>query len=127
MPFEYDSISAFSASGIAWVNKDGRRFPIDLTGQEITPPGNPPGNPPGIEKIEFYNSDGWAAAKSGGKWGAVNEAGEWLLEPNFECVETCRDDLAPPPPAPMMATPYRPFAKDAVKKPRKQAWCRVDD
>ena len=123
VPFEYDSISAFSASGIAWVNKDGRRFAIDLTGNEVAPREKPPG----IERVEYFNSEGWAAAKRDGKWGAVNEAGEWVLEPKFECVEMCRDELAPPPPAPMMAPPYRPLAKDAVKKPRKQEWCRIDD
>ena len=83
-------------------------------------------NLPKIERVQSFGSKGWAAAKQNGKWGAVNKAREWVLEPEYDCVSACYD-FPPAPPAPRAAIPYRPLAKDAVKKPRQQEWCRVND
>ena len=78
------------------------------------------------QKPEAFFKNKVTSAKQNGKWGAVNKAREWVLEPEYDCVSACYD-FPPAPPAPRAAIPYRPLAKDAVKKPRKQEWCRVDD
>ena len=124
VPFEYDHLSAFNADGTAGARKGNHRLTIDLTGQEVEV--DQESSLPKIEKLQFFGSKDWAAGKRDGKWGAVNKAHEWVLEPKYDCVEFCYDT---PPPPPAMAVPvrYRPLAKDAVKKPRDQDWCRVDD
>lgn len=122
VPFEYDSLWAFDSDGTTRAKKDGRSFWIDLTGKEV----EKNANLPKIERVQSFGSKGWAAAKRDGKWGAVNKAHEWVLEPEYECVERCQDELAPPPPAPSLGPQYEPLPKGSVKKPREQAWCRAN-
>ena len=121
VPIEYDRLGPFSDDGTTRATKDGRSFWIDLTGKEV----EKNTDLPGIERLQYFGSKGWAAAKRNGKWGAVNEEREWVLEPKYDCVSVCYD-YPPSPPPPRVAKPYRPLPKGSLRKPREQDWCRVE-
>lgn len=123
VPIEYDEVWPLRRDGLYRVHQGERRFVIDAAGNEVTPP-------EARSDFRVYGNvgrRGWTPAKQDGKWGAVNAQEEWVLEPNFPCVEYCWDDNLSP--APMMSMPRTTplFDRDTVKNPREQEWCRVDD
>ncbi|GAB3543295.1 WG repeat-containing protein [Spirosoma fluminis] len=52
------------------------------------------GNKP-YDKVELGTDDqGWRRARSNGRWGFINEADEWVIEPQFEAVTPFKGNTA---------------------------------
>ena len=79
--------TAFHSEGLAAVIDGKTSYIIDRTGKRRF------GSK--FERVGGFFGGGWAAAASGGKWGAIDVHGNWLLSPKYDCVSICFDD--PPP------------------------------
>ncbi len=79
---EYDAGFHYGDNGLASVGKNGSVGFIDKKGNVAIP-----------FKFEmaFNFQSGIAAAQSGGKWGFINEDGEWVIKPRFDDVEQFYD------------------------------------
>lgn len=52
------------------------------------------GNKP-YDKVELGTDErGWRRARSNGRWGFINEADEWVIQPDYEAVTPFRNDRA---------------------------------
>jgi hypothetical protein len=103
----FDRIGFFGKEGIAnaWIGD--RKLFIDRTGKEVLS---------GRFQSIGYFENGWAAAKTKGKWGAINTLGKWILKPIYQCVGTCFDDDRPfSPSTNNMLTPERTDECDFAK------------
>ena len=118
VPFEYKSLGWFSSDGISSASRDGRRMGLSLTGDEYPFPE--------FEQLASFGQRTWAPAKLDGKWGAINGKGEWLLKPQFDCVQYCYDDSMSPPPVITRSVSGQSL-KQMAKNSREQEWCRVED
>ncbi len=70
----YESAWPFYENRPAAVQKDGRWIFVDVTGAEQ--------DLGDFEQAKSFSA-GVAAAKQNGKWGYINTAGEWIIEPQF--------------------------------------------
>ena len=120
VPLEYDRITSFGNEGLARANRGGHWSIIDRSGRDVF------GDR--FELVGTFEDRGWAAARKNGRWGAIDPSGEWLLPPEYDCVESCYDGVAAEPP-PIMVRMLRPDElvahPDYVTRPREQAWCRL--
>ena len=47
------------------------------------------------DKVELGTDErGWRRARSGGRWGYINEADEWVIRPEYEAVTPFRGNTA---------------------------------
>jgi WG containing repeat len=79
----FDSLGVFLSEGIATAGNDNEQFYINRTGKRIFE-----GR---FQDISGYSGQGWAPVKSGGKWGAIDALGKWVLKPIYQCVSYCFD------------------------------------
>jgi len=92
----YTNFTAFHEEGLAAAWQGTKSFVINRKGQSVF------GEK--FEQTGGFFGGGWAAARSGGKWGAIDTRGNWIIRPAYQCVSICFDGTAPPPvftPAPL--------------------------
>ena len=85
---KFTAMTDFDTEGLAAAWQGERSFIVNRKGQPVF------GSR--FERVGGFFGGGWAAAQLGGKWGAIDTRGNWILKPTYQCVSICFDQ--PPPP-----------------------------
>lgn len=88
----FEEASGFGREGLVVVTYDAQDWMIDRKGNRRF------GDR--FQKLLGFSGESWAQAESGDKWGAVDTAGNWILQPIYECVGLCEDAFMVPAPPP---------------------------
>ncbi|UIP06450.1 WG repeat-containing protein [Erythrobacter sp. SDW2] len=120
-PFDSANFVRFDQSGTGRTVRDGQPMIVDWSGREII------GN--GFDDVLEFGPNDWAPAQKGGKWGAVDMAGKWVLEPEYDCVGRCllRPGMIPQPLSVSIteALPSTEFSPSRYSDPTSQDWCHA--
>lgn len=123
-PFDPDNWVRYDESGTGRTLREGQPVIVDRAGKEIVGRGLD-------DVLPFHNKD-WAPARKGGRWGAVDKRGNWVLAPEYDCVGRCATPNIPPPPPPRMITRSRmerlvTYGPDHPRytDPKSQDWCHA--
>ena len=92
---KFSVLTEFDSEGFALAWQSDKSFLINRKGKPMFANR--------FEDIGIFDGRGWAPAKSGGKWGAIDTSGNWIVKPTFDCVSFCSNE--PPPPLEMREIP----------------------
>lgn len=125
-PFDGENFVRYDESRTGRTVRDGVPMLVDWSGREIIGSG--------FEDVMPFGKNDWAPAKKGGRWGAVDRSGAWVLQPEYECVGRCplRPDALPQPILMAVAPdePRQPPMERSVSRytdPKSQPWCHARD
>lgn len=123
-PFDADNFVRYDESRTGRTVRGGRPMLVDWSGREVLGKG--------FDDVMPFGDRDWAPARKGGKWGAVNAQGDWVLRPDYECVGQCPLLPGGMPPMPIIATAQTsrpivtyPPSHPRYTDPRSQDWCHA--